>query len=366
MKDYETKYVAMLSKLSNMNIGYAAIKENTDLYETVREFVNNSFLKFSIESLKKINKDKDYEETLHEFTHYLISKVNIVLNQHKNRWVSYSISLCERKLSEMSYESLLDKLLIDGINYDDIHKNKRLQNMVYYNTRDFVRNVVLKTSRNISLLKAMNASESEVVNDVTVHMISKMDNILAKPRTDWTRYSVTICNNKIADKFRHYRSVYPFIKYENTGNLPVVFLMGNKSQDYITSAYQSPEDVITYHDMARGVFLSLSKKQDPMDYIACFSLILGIKTSDVISELSCYGIVSVLEGFYSEVYRRYSYLMTDFVPQLLVNESYELPKEPKKLAKNLTNHRNKIKHYLREELSKDYSDVYLISAKKSA
>lgn len=113
---------------------------------------------------------------------------------------------------EKGYVDFLINLKARNMTADSVRNDFFLYNQVAENTLEYLRKVALRSVRNRHLINATGYELDMFADDITMHVLRKLDDIFACDNDLIIKYVIKMVNNQVVSICRKWESTYPTIK----------------------------------------------------------------------------------------------------------------------------------------------------------
>lgn len=143
---------------------------------------------------------------------------------------------------EMQYKEFLDELKNCNLTAEAIQRDYFTYNNAAEKTFEYLSKVALRSVRNRNLINATGYDFDMFADDITMHILRKLDAVLACNNEYVIPFIITLVNNEVVSICRKWERTYPSLKktakVSNTGDYPV----DTKEPDY-NSVFNFLDDV---------------------------------------------------------------------------------------------------------------------------
>lgn len=113
---------------------------------------------------------------------------------------------------EKDYKEFLDEMKLNGMTAEALKSVPEKYNEAAEKTLDFLSQLVLRSSRNRSLINATGYPRDMFADDITLHILRKLDAILACSNEAVIPYTVKLVNREVVSICRKWKRTYPDVK----------------------------------------------------------------------------------------------------------------------------------------------------------
>ena len=267
---------------------------------------------------------------------------------------------------EKNFKETLNIIAGLGMTAEEIKSNAKFYNELAIEAMEYFGKVALLSNRNRSAINSTGIEFDEFLDDVVMHFLNKLDDVIACDESGRIPFIINMTNNKVIDKVRAWNRIYGTTKKKNEDSSVeetdeqievAVSFLDELSWGFVADKHNIEQE---YEDreMAKLVLATLASEAKAYDAVAFMAInILGWKTSTYAEKLMVDGYQNTLVEVLSSVMNIFNLEMSMFnnIIQDSRSKTYEISHDAKKLTADLSRRSYSAKETVKKVLRKNSS-----------